>query len=206
MRPVRSRTGTRSKNRASQLQLWQGSVAGGPDLQPTRVLLAHRSCARVLELIRQVRTFFPELDGLTLKVGLTRRAAGLASREEPWIWVNPLRLTRHTVAHEMVHLLQAKGLAPAGEKSADLYALARHPLLADDLPCYLVTPKKLRSTWQEESKTLPSLLHRIACESLVRRAAGERNYLQWFERELARRWSDPGARAPERVPVQASLF
>jgi len=199
----------------TQLDLWQvgGPDSGQPDMIPTSALLRHRSCARVLDLIRQVRIFFPELDGITLKIGLTRRAAGLAAHDQPWIWVNPRKLTRHTIAHEMVHLLQFRGHAPQGEKSADLYALARHVCLADDLPYYLKTPRTLRAAALLDAPSVHLLLHRVARESLVRRDQGERNYLRWFEQELDRLWSAELARLAQRalngapaLPAQTSLF
>jgi hypothetical protein len=163
----------------------------------------------VLELIRQVRTFYPELDGITIRVGLTRTAAGLAAREQPWIWINPRKLTRHTIAHELIHLLQSRGLVPSGEKSADLHALARHPLLADDLPYYLKTPRALRNSPPERRGRVHLLLHALARASLARRESGERNYLRWFEDELARQWKQTLDRAvapPAEVAEQADLF
>ncbi len=193
------------------MDLWSPAGAqpsGKPDLLPTRALLRHRSCARVLDLIRQVRVFYPELDGITIRVGLTRSAAGLAARQEPWVWMNPRKLTRHTVAHELTHLLQFRGLIPSGEKSADLYSLARHPFLADDLPYYLKTPRGLRQAAPRSPEQVGTLLHRIARESVLRRERGERTYLRWFEDELAWRWRsacETGAPAPT-VPEQASLF
>lgn len=207
--PTTSHTRRRRPRCLSQLALWEGGrpAEARADLLPTRPLLQHRSCPRVLDLIRQVRTFFPELDGVSLKIGLTRRAAGLASRDEPWIWINPRRLTRHTIAHEMVHLLQFRGLVPTGEKSADLYALARDCWLADDLPFYLQTPRALRLACQEGAPEAYRLLHRLARESLTRREQGERTYLRWFERELAARWIEAVPVAVEPAPpIQASLF
>jgi hypothetical protein len=206
--PARQR---RPRAKPAQLALWNRDdpeQQGRPDLQPTSVLLRHRSCARVLEMIRQVRLFFPELDGLSLRVGLTRSAAGLASREEPWIWVNPRKLTRHTIAHELTHLLQNQGLLPGGEKSADLHSLARHAYLADDLPYYLKLPRALRLVPVPERTELHGLLHQVARESLEQRAAGLRTYLKWFEEEMAQRWPALAAtRAPApSAAAQADLF
>lgn len=185
----------------TQLDLWKdpgGEIRGRPDLAPTRVLLRHPSCTRVLESIRQVRLFFPELDGLCIRVGLTQSAAGFASREEPCIWINPRRLVRHTIAHELVHLLQNRGLVPGGEKAADLFALARHPVLVDDLPCYLSVPRSLAERWSERGVEISSLLHRTAREAVSRRTEGERRYLAWFEQQLRERWLE--TRTWERDP------
>lgn len=174
---------------------------------PTSALLRNPACPRVLQTVRQVRTFFPELDGTGIKVGLTRRAAGLAAREEPAIWVNPYRLTRHTIAHELVHLLQFRRLLPLGERSADLHALARHRVLVDDSPWYLKVPRSMKTATGPLSAKVPGLLHGLACEALCLRETGMRTYLQWFETELDRRWRL--MRASSRRPVaakQAGLF
>lgn len=178
-----------TKHDGTQLDLWKDpTLRGRPDLWPTRVLLRHPSCNRVLDTIRQVRLFFPELDGTCLRVGLTASAAGFASREEPCIWINPRRLKRHTIAHELVHLLQNLGFVPSGEKSADLFALARHPILVDDLPSYLDIPRGMREEWADRNEEIAGLLHRTARAAVERRDEGLRRYLVWFERELRDRW------------------
>ncbi len=193
-----------------QMDLWDsGTPLDGRDLIPTRVLQRHPSCGRVLDMIRQVRLFFPELDGTSIKVGLTRSAAGFASRDEPWIWVNPHRLTRHTIAHEFVHLLQWRGHAPAGEKSADLVALARHPMLADDAPWYLRTPPAMHKAPVSWKPRISALLHELAREALRRREKGLRTYLRWFESELSKRWDLMQAEAElcgRNAPMQEALF
>lgn len=157
--------------------------------------------------MRQVRAFFPELDGVGVKVGLTRRAAGFAAKEEPYIWVNPRRLTRHTIAHEFVHLLQFRGLIPTGERSADLHALARHPVLADDAPAYLRIPRSLLMADADARAKIPWLLFTVAAEALERRGEGRRTYLLWFEEEIARRWDALRRELPVReAPRQVLLF
>jgi hypothetical protein len=213
MEPLPMPRRVRRRRISEQLSLWnrpEDEARGRPDLIPTSVLRRHRSCARVLELIRQVRLFFPELDGLTLKVGLTRTAAGLAAREEPWIWVNPRKLSRHTIAHELVHLLQARDFVPSGEKSADLFALARHPHLVDDLPYYLRLPRSFRMAVAGQPESAATMLYRLACDSLVQREAGHRHYLRWFERTLEDRWSAcrqaEEASIPMAEPCQMSFF
>jgi hypothetical protein len=135
-------------------------------------------------------------------VGLTRAAAGFASREDMWIWFNPHRLSLHTIAHELVHLLQNLDHVPRGEKSADLFALARHRTLVDDLPCYLQTPRSLRQQWTVQRPQIESLLHRTARDAAAKRSEGHRNYLRWFEGELATRWEDHEAAQHEhRAPL-----
>jgi hypothetical protein len=150
-------------------------IATGP-------LRNHRRGSHVLRQVRYVRRFFPELEALVLRVGLTRRAAGFADLEGDKLWLNPNRLSMHTITHELVHLLQARGLVPAGERSCDLFALARDASLVDALPCYLKLPSSLADDrgWLRPGTAVP--LHRLAAEALERRAVGERQYIRWFER------------------------
>jgi hypothetical protein len=133
--------------------------------------------------VRYVRRFFPELDDLALKVGLTRRAAGLAEIEGDRLWLNPNRLSLHTIAHELVHLLQGRGLVPRGERSCDLYALARDVTLVDALPYYVKVPTVLgdKQGWLRTGAAAP--LHHLAREAIDRRGAGCRRYIRWFEDE-----------------------
>ncbi len=81
----------------------------------TRPWLVSPHLARARRELDGVRDHFPELDGVTVRVGLTKRRGvlGLASLgEEPLIWIRPRRFRRFAIAHELVHLLQARGLVP----------------------------------------------------------------------------------------------
>ncbi len=134
-----------------------------------------------------MRAFFPELDGITVRVGLVRKRGvlgwGSLDPDQPGIWVRPRRLDAFTIAHELTHLLQARGLVPRGERACDLWALARSPLLVDTPPGYLAVPVRLR-----RRHPLPvahaALLHRAAVDALAARERGERNYLRRFEHEV----------------------
>jgi hypothetical protein len=196
---------------AAQLSLFAASgrsrpAAKGPDplpggdLVPTGPLRNHPRGATVLTQVRYVRRFFPELDGLVLKVGLTRSAAGLAELEGEKLWLNPRRLALHTIAHELVHLLQGRGLVPGGERSADLFALARDVTLVDVLPHYLEVPARLADSsghWLRPG--VAAELHRLAATAVERRAAGHRQYIAWFERAAAE-IRPARARSPWRHP------
>jgi hypothetical protein len=135
-----------------------------------------------------VRRFFPELDGCTVRVGLVRKRglSGLGSLdpEHPSIWVRPRRLDYFTIAHEFTHLLQARGLVPRGERSCDLWALARDPVLIDHLPTYLVLPETFRATPNVDA-ALAMHLCTLARRAIAARARGDRRYIQLFEREAA---------------------
>lgn len=134
-----------------------------------------------------MRGFFPELDGITVRVGLVRKRGvlgwGSLDPDQPGIWVRPRRLDAFTIAHELTHLLQARGLVPRGERACDLWALARSPLLVDTPPGYLAVPARLRRR-QPLPVAHAALLHRAAVEALAARERGERNYLRRFERDV----------------------
>jgi hypothetical protein len=177
------------------------SVVDRSDIVPSGPLMRHRLGLVALRKVRYVRRFFPELDDLSLRIGLTRAAAGLADLEHQTLWLNPNRLSLHTIAHELVHLLQARGLVPGGERSCDLFALARDVTLVDAMPYYLRLPRELGDGggWLRPGFARP--LHGMACEAVTLRASGHRRYILWFEDEV--RGQLAGERA-ERQPGQRS--
>lgn len=155
---------------------------------PTSVLARDRRSDLVLRKVRYVRGFFPELDGITLRVGLTRRAAGLAELGGRTLWLNPHRLALHTIAHELTHLLQGHGHVPGGERSCDVFAMARHASLVDVMPCYLRLPKSMADAQGWLRPGAGRLLHELAHEAVERRAAGLRRYIRWTEDTARVRW------------------
>jgi len=143
---------------------------------------------RIRERIEIVRGFFPELVGVTVRVGLAQKRGvlgwGSLDPERPGIWVRPRRLELFTIAHEMTHLLQARGLVPRGERACDLWALARSALIIDSAPGYLKLPRPLRTGTLGAGDA--TMLHRLAIEAIAARDQGDRRYLQRFERAVAR--------------------
>ena len=143
---------------------------------------------RILERLEFVRRFFPELNGITIRVGLAQKRGvlgwGSLDPERPGVWVRPRRTHTFTIAHEFVHLLQARRLVPGGERACDLWALARSPLLIDHVPGYLRLPRALRLRRDLESWE-PALLHDAARRAIRARERGDRRYLRRFEREVA---------------------
>jgi hypothetical protein len=141
---------------------------------------------RMRERIEFVRYFFPELEGITVRVGLAQKPGvlgwGSLDPERPGIWIRPRRLEYFTIAHELVHLLQARQLVPRGERACDLWALARSPLIIDVAPGYLQLPRAVRS-----DRVTPEIAARLcdaARRAIAAREAGDRRYLQGFEREI----------------------
>jgi hypothetical protein len=143
--------------------------------------------ARITGRIEFVRAFFPEIDTLTIRVGMALKRGvlgwGSLDPERPGIWIRPRRLDYFTIAHELTHLLQALNLVPRGERACDLWALARSPLVVDSAPGYLRVPRGLRRGRLKPAQSL--MLYRVARGALEARAAGDRRYLKRFEDEVA---------------------
>lgn len=151
----------------------------------TRALREHPSKPRILRMVRIALSYFPELDGTRIRIGIARGAQGYASLDEPAIWLNPRGLCYQTIAHELVHLLQARKLVPGGERSCDLYSLARDRFLVDAAPVYLAIPGALTTPGGGLRSGASRLLFTTAREAIRRREAGERRYIRWFEDALA---------------------
>jgi hypothetical protein len=162
-------------------------AASSPRWRFSRLALRSPHLERIRERLEFVRRFFPELDGITVRVGLVRKPGvlgwGSLHPDHPGVWVRPRRLDAFTIAHEFTHLLQARGLVPRGERACDLWALARSPLLVDTPPGYLRVPTRLRRQRQLPARDA-TLLHRAAADALRAREAGERNYLRRFEQDV----------------------
>jgi hypothetical protein len=171
-----------------ELDLLSRPNATPPRVVASSVLRKHRLKNDVLRRVDYVRRFFPELDHETITVGLTRAASGMAIPGGTRIWLNPSRLSYHTIAHEFVHLLQKRDLGiPSGERSCDVFSLARHWTLNDDRPSYIRVPVALLDHKGRLPDPNARLVYEVACESLAHRANGVRRYLAFFEEELVRR-------------------
>jgi hypothetical protein len=155
------------------------------DFRATRPLLKHRKCRMVLEKLAYVRHFFPELRDRTIRVGLTRVACGMAVPGGSEIWFNPSQISYHAIAHELVHLLQGVHDIPRGERSCDLYALARHWTLNDRPPYYLRVPER----FVNKNGTLDAVHARwffaVATRAIELKRRGLRNYIAYFEKAVA---------------------
>jgi hypothetical protein len=169
------------------LFLSQADVAP-PRMLVSAVLQRHRSKNEVLRMVAYVRRYFPELDSETVTVGLTRAASGMAVPGGKRIWLNPSRLSYHTISHELIHLLQCRDLAiPAGEKACDVFSFARHWTLNDERPSYVKVPREIVDERGRFNEANAKLLFAVAREAITQRNRGLRNYISFFEAELARR-------------------
>ena len=154
----------------------------------SRPVLASPHRARICERLEFVRRFFPELDGITVRIGMAMKRGvlgwGSLDPERPGVWVRPRRLDYFTIAHEFTHLLQARGEVPHGERACDLWALARSPLLVDSPPGYLRLPRALGRRKDVSPRDAQILCDR-ARRAIAARRTGDRRYLASFEREVA---------------------
>jgi hypothetical protein len=170
-----------------QLALEFADVNTAVPFRATRPLLKHRQCKAVLVKLDYVRRFFPELRDRTLCVGLTRVACGMAVPGGSEIWFNPSRISYHTIAHELIHLLQGTGDIPRGERSCDLYALARHWTLNDRPPFYLRVPESLTVANGTLASVYGRWFYDVAREAIELRRKGLRTYIAYFEQTVAAR-------------------
>jgi hypothetical protein len=151
----------------------------------TRPLLKHRSCNTVLKKLAYVRRFFPELGEKTIRVGLTRVASGMAVPGGYEIWLNPSQISYHAIAHEFIHLLQGEYGIPTGERSCDLYSMARHWTLNDTAPYYVRIPRRFLDATDNIQPTYARLVYAVAKRAIELRQNGMRKYIAHFEKTLA---------------------
>lgn len=170
------------------------------EFRPTRRLERSHHVARLLVAANRVALAFPELSG-TVRLDLlasSSRYRGLTfvTERPPRVAVRPHTRTpvalHATLAHEFVHLLQHPlGPLPGGERSCDLFALARVGRVFPHPPAYLRLPREVARTWERWAELAESL----ARESIEARGRGERRYIVGWERRLREE-----ARRRERKP------
>src|SRR2546427_7738638 len=166
--------------------------------------LAHRHADALADLTYACLGLFPELDGLDFEMDLlpySSRYLGLTDhdRSPPRVRLRPARPTNpsltYTIPHELTHLLQRPaGFAPMGERSCDVYAMARagtHMLVP---PGYVRVPMAAREDWRRWNASAAAL----ARDAIRQRDEGLRTYIAWWEaafRGLVRALSGPGSGA-----------
>lgn len=188
-------------NRTGQLAFAFLREKAGPRgaVVATRALEHHPRCNAVLRKVLYTRRFFPELDGRTVRVGLTRAASGMAVPGGNQVWFNPSQLSYHTISHEFVHLLQGRHGIPTGERSCDLFSMARHWTLNDTPPYYVRVPIEFLDANGKLKPESARLIHTLACRAIELRRGGKRQYISYFERALAGLRNQP--RAASRVTL-----
>jgi hypothetical protein len=150
----------------------------------TRKFAAKKGQSRFLKRLDEVRSHFPELDGQTVKIGITINAPGKADLENSGVFFRSRNVSNYVIGHEFTHLLQGMGKVPAGERSCDVFTLARSIEFCDQGPNYLKIPKRLLDEKGFIRKELRGLVHETAKAAVLRRKAGKRRYISWFENSL----------------------
>lgn len=130
------------------------------------------------------RSYFPELAGETVKVGITINAPGKADIVGKGVFFRSRNVSYYVMGHELTHLLQGSGHVPKGERSCDLFTLARRVEFCDQAPNYIKVPRRLLDERGFIRKEFRGMVHETAKAALVRREMGRKNYIAWFEREL----------------------
>lgn len=152
-----------------------------PEL-PSRVVIEDLSSEGHLRVL-EVLDHFPELAGKHLRY---RWAPKLLS-SRAYVSNDVLSFAEqtpsyHIIAHETMHVVQGIRLGvPCGERSCDLYTIARHDLFNDSPPCYLRIPVFDTISMYEIVKPV---MRPLAIQAIEERARGNRQYLIWWERRI----------------------
>lgn len=86
------------------------------------------------------------------------------------------------LGHELTHFVQCISDIPHGEKSCDIWTIARDRLFLDRPPGYLRIPRAVRDAWDVHADAVRAL----CVEAIDQRANGRRRYIVWLEREIAK--------------------
>jgi hypothetical protein len=182
-------------------------------------LMKKRLTSRAQIMLERSLSYFPELDGKTITVGLTRKHLGSASISYRAGTISRLiirlkvhKVTYQTIGHELTHLVQglvhgdrsmARSLArhriPSGEKQCDIWTLARDFLFCDDSPTYLRMPRVIRECWPDYAEEIRRL-----CIAAIEKRENHRLYIRWLESEI-RKLPSSKRRTKAKEPVQLFL-
>jgi hypothetical protein len=162
-------------------------------------LMKKRLTRRAQIMLERSLSYFPELHGKTITVGLTRKHLGSASIGYRAGTISCLiirlrvrKVTYQTIGHELTHLVQALAHGdrsiphatprhgiPSGEKQCDIWTLARDFLFCDDPPTYLRMPRGVRDRWPDYAASVREL-----CIAAIAQRVTQRRYIQWLEVEI----------------------
>jgi hypothetical protein len=159
---------------------------GTPRWRFTSRLARKKGQGRLFTKLDQARALFPELEDRTITVGVSERSDGLACTERWAIWFRSRNVSYYVIGHELTHLLQGGRGVPEGERSCDLFTMARDELFCDQAPLYLVLPSTVvtHNGWVRVGRRY--MLHHLAKDAVEEKGRGRRNYIRWFEEEVRR--------------------
>ena len=148
--------------------------------------------ARIEALQGPMQRIFPELD-LKLRLRIKKLNNAIASYDHRAMRIDidsrPFAPDRNymlpsVLAHETMHALQyVDRRIPHGERSCDLYMLARLPIkfYPREREFYVNVPQRVLSK-------NPEMIKLAAKKAIELRNSGTRNYIVWFENELRGRY------------------
>jgi hypothetical protein len=183
-------------------------------------LLKKRLTRRAQSMLERSLSYFPELHGKTITVGLTRKHLGSASIVYRAGTISRLiirlkvhKVTYQTIGHELTHLVQGllrgdrpkhsspdKEPIPSGEKQCDIWTLARSELFCDDAPTYLRMPREMREQWSDYAEAVRKL-----CIAAVEKRRNYRFYILWLESEIRKLPLSNPPPTNAKGPIQLSL-
>ena len=160
-----------------------------PRIKYTKPFLKAVSTAYLLdfqEKLEKTLTKFPELKADHIHVGILSYFGCVAiarTNEKDRIKISyntSNKATYLTFGHELTHFVQRLGTIPHGEKSCDIWTLARDPLFLDRPPFYLRIPQTIRDAWAIYADTVRTL----CIEAIEQRANGRRQYIVLLEKQI----------------------
>ena len=162
-------------------------------MQLTRRFRDYRHAAALEEIATSFLPRFPELRHLDFELDLLPSSSwhlGVTEQDRlpPRIRLRPARPTNpsltYVIPHEFTHLLQRPlGIVPSGERSCDLYAMARAGDGFRVSPGYLRVPRAVRAEWPSWAPMAATL----ARQALAERSGGRRTYIAWWEETFRER-------------------
>ncbi|UCE39123.1 MAG: hypothetical protein JSW00_07875 [Thermoplasmata archaeon] len=150
----------------------------------TRKFAKKKGQSRFLKRLYEARNYFPELACETVKVGITVNADGKADLKGKAVFFRSRNVSYYVIGHELTHLLQEAGDVPKGERSCDIYTMARELKFCDEAPNYVKVPKRLLDDRGFIRKEYRGLVHETAKTALIMKNMGKKRYISWFERNL----------------------
>jgi hypothetical protein len=150
----------------------------------TRRFSAKKGQKNFLGRLDKARGFFPELEGFTIKVGTTINVDGKADLKSEAIFFRCRNVSFYVIGHELTHLLQEMETVPKGERSCDIYTLARGIEFCDEAPNYVKVPRRFLDEKRFIRREFRGMVHETAKSAVIMRGLGRKKYISWFEKTL----------------------
>jgi hypothetical protein len=150
----------------------------------TRKFAKKKGQSNFLKRLDEARSYFPELDGHTVKIGITINADGKADLIGKGVFFRSRNVSYYVMGHELTHLLQEMEGLPKSERSCDIFTMARGALFCDESPNYVKIPKRMVDEKGFIRNDYREFIHGMARIAVNLKNSGERRYIQWFERTL----------------------